>query len=369
MKLWHSFVKELILSSRSFYFYIEIGIAALLVFVMFFVVPENFDSRADEYLYHDIPEAAEPFMAELYLKSDEDGKVDTAEFKLDDQVVMADFYETEDSRIYVFDDKATMIRLADQDRTFGGVVHMDEQGEVTYTYYLQGYETERLRNIYSVLHNTDSDTLEATFNAQEVRTLEADQVSLTDRQYVLPSILTFNGSLMGLFMIAAYVFLDKKEGVIKAYAVTPSAVWQYLLSKAGVIAVTSTVTSLIIVAPIMGLSANYPLLLLLLLTSGFFASALGLVMTSYYTDFTQAFGAFYILIILLMLPNISYFVPSWAPAWITYFPTYPMLQGFKESLLANTDVAYVLMASLGFMVAGLVLFLFANFRFKKTLTV
>ena len=36
---------------------------------------------------------------------------------------------------------------------------------------------------------------------------------------------------MGFFIIAAYIFLDKKEGVIKAYAVTPSPVWKYLLSK------------------------------------------------------------------------------------------------------------------------------------------
>ncbi len=369
MKLWNSFVKEMVLSSRSFYFYVEIGMAAIFLFLLLFVIPENFNTKTDEYLYLDMPDTAKPFLVERFLAEDEDGQVATAEFKFNDQAFVADFYETEDSRIYVFDDKEATIGLADKDRKFGAVIHMDEEGAFSYTYYLQGYETARLRNIYRVIHNTDADTLKATFEGQEVRVLDSNQVSLTDREYVIPSFLVFNGSLMGLFLIASYIFLDKKEGVIKAYAVTPSTVWEYLLSKAGVIALTSAITSLIIVAPIMGLQPNYPLMVLLLLTTGFFASALGLVLTSYYDDIMQSFGALYVLIILLMLPNISYFVPSWDPVWMKYFPTYPMLQGFKESILVNGDGMYVLMASLGFTLAGIVLFLFANFRFKKTLTV
>lgn len=369
MKLWHSFVKEVVLSSRSFYFYVEVGMALIFLFLLLFVIPENFNTKSDEYLYLDMPEAAKPFLAERFLAEDEDGQAATAEFEFNDQTFVADLYETEDSRIYVFDNKEATIGLAEKDREFGAVIHMDEPGAFSYTYYLQGYETERLRNIYRVIHNTDTETLKATFDSQDVRVLDANQVSLTDRQYVIPSFLVFNGSLMGLFLIASYIFLDKKEGVIKAFAVTPSTVWEYLLSKAGVIALTSTITSLIIVVPVMGLQPNYLLMILMLLTTGFFASAMGLVLTSYYDDIMQSFGVLYVLIVVLMLPNISYFVPSWDPVWMKYFPTYPMLQGFKESILVNGDAQYVLMASLGFTLAGIVLFLFANFRFKKTLTV
>ena len=45
MKLWSSFVKELTVASRGFYFYVEIAMAAILLFVILFVVPEEFVSK------------------------------------------------------------------------------------------------------------------------------------------------------------------------------------------------------------------------------------------------------------------------------------------------------------------------------------
>ena len=369
MKIWHSFVKELVLASRSFYFYIELFMAFIFLFLLLFVIPEQFDSKSDEYVYWDMPEAGRTLFAEQALDADEDGVAETVELEYDGEPVSATLYATETQNVYVLDDAETAVSIADEERAFAAIIHMDDAGEITYTYYLQGYETERLRNTYLVFHNEDSDILADTFDNQDVRALETDHQLLTDRENVIPSFLTFNGSLMGLFIIASYIFLDKKEGVIKAYAVTASSVWQYLLSKVGVIMLTSTVTSLLIVIPIMGLQPNYPLMLIFLLTTGFAASALGLVLTSYYDNIQQAFGSLYVLIIALMLPTIGYFIPSWNPTWMTFFPTYPMLEGFKEILLTNSDVTYVLLASLGFLVGGVLLFLFANRRFKLTLTV
>ncbi|WP_420644757.1 ABC transporter permease [Candidatus Leptofilum sp.] len=369
MKLWHSFVKELVLASRSFYFYIELFMAFIFLFLLLFVIPEQFNSKSDEYVYWDMPEAGRDLLAEQALDADENGVAETVALEYNGESVSATLYSTETQNIYVLGDRETAVNLADEERAFAAIVHMDDVGEVTYTYYLQGYETERLRNTYRVFHNEDTDILADAFDNQDVRSLETEHVLLTDRENVIPSFLTFNGSLMGLFIIASYIFLDKKEGVIKAYAVTASSVWQYLMSKMGIIMLTSTVTSLLIVIPVMGLQPNYLLMLVFLLATGFAASALGLVLTSYYDNIQQAFGMLYVLIIALMLPNVAYFIPSWNPTWITFIPTYPMLEGFKEILLTNSNVSYVLLASSGFLVAGIALFLFANVRFKKTLTI
>ena len=369
MKLWHSFVKELILASRSFYFYVELVMAGIFLFLLIFVIPEEFNAMRDEYIHWDVPEAARPFMEEEFMEVDIDGVAESVELELDDEMIPATLYVDEDKNYYIIDDEEKAIAIADAEREFASVIHMDETGEVTYTYYMQGYETERLRNIYLVVHNEEMDTLKEEVEGQDVRPLHSGQTLLTDRQNVLPSFLTFNGSLMGLFIIASYIFLDRKEGVITAYAVTPSPVWQYLMSKTFIIMLTSVVSSFIIAVPVMGLQPNYPLMLVFLLASGFAASALGLVLTSYYDNISQAFGVMYAMIIVLMLPNIAYFIPSWNPAWITLIPTYSMLESFKEILLPNGDAVYVLLTSLGFLAAGALLFLFANVRFKKTLTV
>jgi len=369
MKLWHSFTKELMLASRSFYFYIEVVMAGIFLFLLLFAIPENFDSRHDEYLFYDIPDSSWEYFEGELLRADEDGLVETVEIELDGEIIYGSLYKSDTSNFYVIDDQELAIALADSERAFAGVIHMDELGEVTYTYYMQGYETERLLNTYAVFHNEAMEVLKDTFDANEVRALHEDQVLLSDRENVVPSFLTFNGSLMGMFILAAYIFLDKKEGVIKAYAVTTSPVWQYLLSKVGVVTVTSLITSFIITIPVMGGQPNYLAMFVFLLATGFAASALGLVLASFYDDLMQAFGVIFVFIIGMMLPNIAYFIPTWDPAWMQYIPSYTILEGFKEILLPSGDITYVMFASLGFFAAGLLMFIFANSRFKKTLTI
>ena len=310
-----------------------------------------------------------PLFEDLLLAEDEDGLVENLELQWNDETVLAALYELESNRYYVLDNQDAAIGIANQERAFAGIIHMDEAGEISYTYYLQGYETERVRNLYAVIHNEDLEILSAAIDKQDVRVLHEGQVLLNDRQNTIPSFLTFNGSLMGMFILASYIFLDKKEGVIKAYAVTPSPVWHYLLSKVGVVTLTSLITSLIITIPVMGMQPNYLLMILFLFTTGFAASALGLLLSSFYDDIVQSFGVFFVLIILMMLPSIAYFIPSWNPIWMQFIPSSALLEGFKEILLPTGDLMFVLIASAGFLAAGLILFLLANLRFKKTLTV
>lgn len=370
MKLWHSFKKELLLASRSFYFYIEIGMAALFLFLLLFVIPENFNVKQKEYIYYDVPESAIGFVEQSILDEDTDGNAEVVEMKWQDGTIAVKLYESEGSKFYVFDNKDAAIGIADKDRVFAGIVHMDDTGKVTYTYYMQGYETQRMLNTLAVFHNEDMNVLGDAFDAQDVRMLhDGQQNLLTDRQNVVPSFLTFNGSLMGMFILAAYIFLDKKEGVIKAYAVTTSPVWQYLLSKVFLVTVTSLISSLIITIPIMGWQPNYPIMIIFLVTSGFAASALGLILASFYDDIAQSFGVLFILVMAMMLPNIAYFIPSWNPVWMKLIPTYFMLESFKELILPHGDTGYALLSSAAFMAGGLVLFLIAHRRFKKTLTV
>lgn len=369
-KLWHSFVKELKLASRSFYFYIEIVMAAVMVFLLLFVIPENFTSIETEYIFLDMSEEAQEYFIEEYFNNNENIlSNEPVEFELDNKIITAQLYKEKNKEYFLFDDEQVMINLAKEERKFAAVIHLNDTHELTYTYYLQGYETERLRNIYKVLHNGDIDILSDHAEGQEVRSLNDNFIGLTDRENMLPSFLTFNGSLMGFFIIASYIFLDKKEGVIKAYAVTPSSIAQYLLSKIGVIMLTSTITSFLIVVPVMGFNFNAFLLVILLLTSGFAASVVGIILASFYEDIMQSFAAIFGLIIVLMLPNIAYFIPSWNPAWIKLIPSYYMQEGFKEILLPNPDALFVFFSSFGFLIAGLVLFMYANWRFKKTLTV
>lgn len=367
MKLWSSFVKELTIASRGFYFYIEVFMAAILLFVLLFVVPEEFNNKEKEYLYLDFP-SNEAYEMYVDLFEDLDDKAEEVVLKADKEELSALLYETEDKKIYVLKTEDDMIKIAKTKHKVGATIKMDENYEIHYTYYMQGNETERLNNLLMILHGKDDLAMVDDIENQEVRAISTDHVALTDRENLLPVFLTFNGSLMGFFIMAAYIFLDKKEGVIKAYAVTPSPVWKYLLSKVMVLTTTMLVTSVLIIAPLMGTRINYLLLIAFLIPTGFFASALGLLLASFYDDMIKSFGVMYLLMIAMMLPALSYFTPSWNPLWLKFIPSYYIVYGFKEIFIKG-DTLYVLFIALGYLIVSFILFAFANMRFKRTLSV
>ncbi len=373
MKVWHSFLKEIKLASKSFYFYIEVGMSLLILFLFIFVIPENFSSQKVEYLYFDGPEFLVEETRSDILESEKDpdldGKAEFVELEVNDKTITAELYVTNEKEIYFISELEDMIALAKNERNIGAIIAMDENFELNYTYYLQGYESQRVKNLLSVYHIELPEVLLEQMDALPVKSLEAGVDPLSDRDNVLPVVIAFNGSLMGMFIVAAYIFLDKAEGVIKAYAVTAASVWQYLLSKSLMLMTVGLGTSLLIVIPLLGLRINYFMFAAIFLTSNFFLTTLGMVLTSYYDDMIQSFGVFYALIIVLALPSIAYFMPSWQPTWVQYIPTHPMIQGFKEAMLTGGDLNYVLTASGILLAGGVVLFLFANYRFKKTLTI
>ncbi len=370
MKLWYSFIKEMKLSSKSWYFYIELGMAVVLLLILIFVVPENFDTKGEQYIYLDLPQVVVDRFKKDLLEEDLYGAPRFVEVEANNTIYPAELYETEETEIYLLNSMEALNAFSDSERVPTVHIRVNESNQIVQTYYLQGYETQKLKNLLLVFQNRKAglDVIEEYSENIVVKSLYQDTEPLNDRENVIPVFLTFNGSLMSLFIIAAYIFLDKDEGIIKAYAVTASSVWHYLLSKIGVIIITSIVTTMIVTVPIMGLQPNYPAMLLFLVTSGFFAASLGLFLTSYYKDIAQAFGALYIVIVIMIMPNISYFTPSWDPDWVKIIPSYVMLQSFKEIISVNGNMSYVMLASLGFAVLGMDIFILANYRFKKTLT-
>ncbi|NLY82045.1 MAG: ABC transporter permease, partial [Clostridiales bacterium] len=222
MKLWSSYLKELKLSSKGFYFYVEIAMTVILLIVLLFVIPENYTGTQEEYLTLDLPKSAEEMFVSELEKEDKDGKAEVIELKLKKRVILADLYEWEGQEVYIIEDEKDMIDLAEKDRPLIGasLSWNEESSSLKYDYYIQGYESDRLKNFYKIINNKNINQIVENSNAVEVKSLETGYEQLNTRQTALPALLTFNGSLMGMFIMAAYIFLDKGEGVIKAYAVT-----------------------------------------------------------------------------------------------------------------------------------------------------
>lgn len=342
-KLWMTFLKDAKLSFKGLYFYMEMGMALIFIAVLLFVIPENFESTQKFYVAMEI----------------ESAEMDAV------QGVMGDT-----DNVIVLNNRAEIEAAMQKDRSSVGAVIKKNEDKYIYEMVLQGYENESMKNLIRI--GIEGEILAQMPGGQieiPVRTLENNSEKLSDRINIIPIYLTMNVGMMGLFIIAAYIFLDKEEGVIKAYAVAPVKVWQYLASKMMIMLMMGLITSFLTVLVIVGFEINYLYLFGLIVAFNTFGSALGLFISSFFNTMVKAMGVMYVFIMIMMLPAISYLMPSFNPTWIKLFPSYPMMFSLRELLFENGDQSYILMQIGIYLVLGLLLFIAANHRFKKTLTV
>ncbi|MBN2653008.1 MAG: ABC transporter permease [Spirochaetales bacterium] len=369
MKFFYSYIKEMQLAAKSFYFYIELGMAVVLLIIVLFVVPKNFSKTQKQFLFIDLPAPMVQMMV-AGMSSSPDLQAEDVVLKSKGQKLSVKLFQGKGKKLYLAESREDLISLAESQRQPGVVVSLAD-GQLVYDYYMQGYESQKVVNLIKAAHAQGGgfmDLKQAVAPQIEVKSLETEGVILSDRENLVPVFLFLNGCIMGMFIIASYIFLDKGEGIIKAYAITASHIWVYLASKIAVLQTTTLFTSLLLVIPVFGLKVNYLMLILILLASSLFISLIGLIVASFYQNILKAFGILFGLIILFMLPALAYMIPSWDPLWIRYLPTYPMVESFKE-IVVRGDMLYVGLASLGYLGASILLFVFANFRYRKTLAV
>lgn len=344
MKLLNTFLRDLKVSYRTYYIYIEFIMALIIVAVLLFVVPENMSSTTKLFLHVD-----DTVDAEIILQSMESDK---------------------STQVTLLDSREAVVEAMEKDRASQGAVISGRDQGIGYEIILQGYESEKIRNILENIFITGFKKEHPDFvDTTTVRVLDENAERLSDRTSYMPLLLMLNSAFMGLFIVAAYVFMDKEEGTIKALTVTPVSIKDYLLSKVGVMLFTGLMTGLLTTVLVVGRDANYFYLTLILAASNFFGTALGLFIASFYDSIIKSMGALYIVIMTMAFAGISYFMPSFSPLVIRLLPSYPLLFAFREVFLRRPDAGFI-MSTVGiFLIMGIGLFILAVMRYKKTLTV
>ena len=344
MKLLHTFLRDLKVSYRTYYIYIEFIMALVIVAVLVFVVPENSDPTTKLFLH--------------------------VESGINSEQILTSMEKDESADITLLDSREEVVLAMEKDRSAQGAVIGETEEGMGYEIILQGYESEEIRNMMEsvLLAGFKTEHPEYT-ETTTVKVLDADAERLSDRINFMPILLMMNSAFMGLFIVAAYVFMDKEEGTIRALTVTPVSIRDYLLSKVGVMLFTGLLTGLITTILVAGLKVNYLHLILVLAASNFFGTALGLFIASFYDSIIKSMGALYIVIMIMAFGGISYFMPSFSPLIIRILPSYPLLFAFREVFLERPDTAFILTTSGLFILAGALIFMAAVLRYKKTLTV
>ncbi len=344
MKLIYSFLKDMKLTQKSFYFFMEIFMAVLFILVILFVVPEKISSARTVYAFLDVPQAG--------------------------QLLSNQNFGMEEAKLTLFDSMEELENALSKKRTAIGLHVTQGTDGYNFEFIMQGYEAEKLLNILKTSIETGiAGKLNMYNDVTTVKTITSNTEKLPLRINILPIYLGMNAAFLGMFIIAAYVFLDKEEGTIKALAVTPAKIWHYLAAKIGVMMVTGLVVGILVTLCVAGVKANYLLLIILLMATNAFGSALGLFISSFFSNMTKAMGWLFLMVFILVFASISYYMPAFSPLAIRLLPSYPMLFAFREVLLDSGNAGYVLLNVAGYSAAALVLFFLANLKFKRTLTV
>ncbi len=345
MKLLHTFLRDLKVSYRTFYVYIEIIMALIVVAVVLFVLPENFESQSRLHLF------ADPALSSQSAEEFTRGETGT-------EIIPAASRE------------AIVAAMAADRSSQGVVLTPGAGGGIEVEVILQGYEGDAMRHLIEAsMKGTILSQLPGFESGARVITTDPDAQRLSDRISFLPMYLLLNSAFMGLFIVAAYVFMDKEEGTIRALTVTPVSVRDYLLSKLGVMLFTGLLTGLLVTVLVARLEVNYFYLLLVLIAGNLFGTVLGLFIASFYSSIISSLGAMYVVIMILAMGGVAYYMPSFSPLALRILPSYPLLFALREAFLEQPNAGYILMITGAFLAGTLLLFIVTEHRYRKTLTI
>ena len=266
------------------------------------------------------------------------------------------------SSLQLLPDAQALRQAARENKSSSGILLTEGKPLPQVTMVFQGHENQRVRNlaaakVEALLRTVYQQPVPGALTVT-VDTLGGARTELPFNKMLLPVLLFTDPALVGLLFIAALIFMEKEEGTLLAYLVSPGRVFEYLLSKAVTMAMLAVLFTLILVLPVLGFDPNWLHLLALMVVSALFSTLLGAFVAVRFENLSQSLFPLITVMTVLTVPAAAYMNPSFSPAWLRYFPTYPMVFGLREALFPAGnpgDVYNALLILLGWTAALLAL--------------
>lgn len=339
--------KDWKIAIRNNFLWIVLVVAFILAGIIHFVVPEEVTFKPTVYFAVNTQAELTDSLQEIF------GTPDTPQDKI--QVVR--------SRDEIIK------RMKEQSNSIGLYISQNQKKPVV-EFIVQGYENEKIRNL--LLLTMRDEINRNLWQDVPIRTVElkpeGKQEDLPVNKNILPLILLMEPVLMGFILIAALIFMEKEEGTIKAYMVSPGRIYEYLASKIMVMLILGLISALIVSILVAGLKPDYFFLLILIALGSIAASSTGLIMASFFYNISQSTIWMVIITIVISLPAISYFMPGFAPLYIKILPTYPLLFAIREAVFPSGNTGLIYSTMLIFFALSLTSYYLAVLAYKRNLS-
>lgn len=157
---------------------------------------------------------------------------------------------------------------------------------------------------------------------------------------IVPVALVFEVVLLGYLFGAVMIFEEKQEGVNRAYRVSPATTLDYIGSKTVLFTLMSLIYGGLVLLAAFGLGADYGRILPVVILTSSFMTFIGLAIAVFFNNISEWFFLGLLGLVANMVPFFSYAIPAFAPQWVTWIPSYPVLFGVREILFPTGKTGF-----------------------------
>ncbi|MGB9839647.1 ABC transporter permease [Thermovenabulum sp.] len=251
-----------------------------------------------------------------------------------------------------------------------GIIIKNPSKKPEIEFIFQGHENQKIRN--ALLLSFKQEILKnMNISMPEVLTETLNKYRVVEEipfnKMMIPAFIVMESILLGYFLIAALIFMEKEEGTIKALFVAPAKITEYLFSKIILMVILGIISCLILTLLTMGNTVNYFWLMIYLVLGSIAAALLGLILASFFDNISQASVWIIAVSVLFSLPFLSYFYPSFTPNLVKVIPTYYLLFTAKEIIFPTGNSGIVYTGIMGLVIFNIIGFILTAKLYKKYL--
>ncbi|MFP4363467.1 MAG: ABC transporter permease [Spirochaetia bacterium] len=315
-RFFTQFIQDSLVTYRNGFLWVVIALALFFVVVMLFVIPQNMKLTPKEVFY--------------------DG--------MEGQPLAQTFLESGMNPEQILDsEEAVRTEIDDNERAIGIIAEGSLQ-EPRITIIHQGNEgTENIRLLqasieYGLREASGTEHPESVI----VRSLNPIQEEVPFNLRMVPVFMVFEVVMLGFLIVAVLIFQEKQEGSIRAYRVSPGGTLAYIASKSTVNLVLALIYGGLMLLTCIGQPVDIFRLAVLLLLASLLMTLLGIALSVWFRSISEFFFVAIAVLVITSLPIASYFFPSFAPALITWLPSYPVIFGVREAIFGTGNTGYFL---------------------------
>ena len=334
-RLGSLYKKDIILGIKDVFIILELVFAVLFMLLLVFVIPKDIRTTGKAYIY-DETKLVETFV----LTSIPDADKKLGEYYVDsrDEVIAGMIEDTSSIGVIITGqiDGKYGIQLLTQPYTKQAMVNWIDID---------------MEDLMAILHPPKGIYPAEVYRSIRITALKrGERDILPFNQRILPPILFWMVGLMGLFAMVSIIGQERIDMTIRAYRLTPAALWEFLLSKFLVILTVGIISFSIFYIPLMGISGYLSSLIIIILTI-LMGSSIGVILASFFDSPMAALGWVLLFMAVFGLPAISLLTPSFTPDWMKFIPSYYTLFGLDAAMFPDYNSKEIIGQSAGILSA------------------